>query len=127
MKTDELIKQCIKECIFEDGVLSGIITEVVKGMEGQRIVTEGITITKKEDDPEETRKKEIELEKQRQERIKRLNESASLNGTNVFEGTKEIAPQTSQHGALAGQSPEDAGVDISGILNIANGKWKHLI
>ena len=33
-----LIKECIKEVIFEEGVLSGIISEVVKGTGGQRIV-----------------------------------------------------------------------------------------
>ena len=64
-----LIKECIKECIFEEGVLSGIVTEVVRGMETQRIVTEGITIKKNEDD-EKQRLAEEEYERQRQEKIK---------------------------------------------------------
>lgn len=127
-----LIKECIKECIFEDGVLSGIITEVVSGLETRRVVTEGVTIQAKTDDreaKEKQRQAEEEYEKQRQERIKRLNESAKVGGVNVFEGIKKdtIVPQSNTQGPLSGVQPGDSGVDISGILNIANGKWKQLI
>ena len=124
-----LIKECIKECIFEEGVLSGIITEVAKGMANQRIVAEGLTIESKSNtpDPKELERKAEALEAQRQEKIKRLNETMSFGGVDVFEGTKEIIPEGNQHGALAGTAPDDAGVDISGILNLANGKWKHLV
>ena len=125
-----LIKECIKECIFEDGTLSGIIAEVLKGMESQRIVTEGVTV-KAQNGPsaEELKEREEEMERQRQERIKRLNESAKVGGINVFEGIKEdaIAPESSGHGALSGVAPGDSGVDINGILGIAGGKWKDLI
>ena len=127
-----LIKQCIKECIFEDGVLSGIITEVVSGLETRRVVTEGVTIQTKTDDRETKKKQqqaEQEYERQRQERIKRLNESAQVGGVNVFEGIKKdtIVPESSTQGPLSGVRAGDSGVDISGILNIANGKWKQLL
>ena len=125
-----LIKECIKECIFEEGVLSGIISEVFKGMETQRVVTEGITVKKQTGPtPEEIKQREEEMERQRQERIKRLNESAKVGGVNVFEGVKEdaIVPESSGHGALSGVAPGDSGVDINGILGIAGGKWKDLI
>ena len=124
-----LIKECIKECIFEDGVLSGIITEVAKGLGNQRIVAEGLTIESKTDtpDPKELERKAKALESQRQERIKKLNETTSFNNVDVFEGTKEILPEGNQHSPLAGLSPEDSGVDISGIMKIANGKWKQLM
>ena len=123
-----LIKECIKECIFEEGVLSGIITEVAKGMANQRIVAEGLTIENKTNtpDPREMQKKSEALESQRQDRIKKLNETMSFGGVDVFEGTKEIIPEGNQHGPLAGTASDDAGVDISGILKLANGKWKHL-
>ena len=124
-----LIKECIKECIFEEGVLSGIITEVAKGMSNQRIVAEGLTIESKTNtpDPKELERKAEALETQRQERIKRLNENMSFGGVDVFEGTKEILPEGNQHSPLAGTAPGDSGVDISGIMKIANGKWKHLM
>ena len=124
-----LIKECIKECIFEEGVLSGIITEVAKGMSNQRIVAEGLTIESKTNtpDPREMQKKAEALETQRQERIKKLNETMSFGGVDVFEGTKEILPEGNQHSPLAGIAPNDSGVDISDIMKIASGKWKHLM
>ena len=124
-----LIKECIKECIFEEGVLSGIITEVAKGMSNQRIVAEGLTIESKSNtpDPKELEKKAEALEAQRQSRIKKLNETMSFGGVDVFEGTKEILPESNNHSPLAGTASDDAGVDISGIMKIANGSWKDLI
>lgn len=124
-----LIKECIKECIFEEGVLSGIITEVLAGMQTQRVVTEGITVKKQAGpSPQELQKREEEAERQKQERIKRLNESANVGGVNIFEGVSAdtIAPEPGS-GALSGVAPSDSGVDIGGILGLAGGKWKNLI
>ena len=122
-----LIKECIKECIFEEGVLSGIINEVVTGLETRRVVTEGVTIAKSDDRAEEIRKKEEEYERQRQERIKRLNESVSdSTGIDIFAGTTPAAPESSGHGALSGTDPNDSGVNIDGILGLVGNKWKAL-
>ena len=108
-----LIKECIKECIFEDGVLSGIVTEVARGLGTQKVFTEGKT---------------VELERQRQLRIKRLNESANLGGIDIFENTKPSLPEpANQAAALSGVEPGDSGVDIDGIMALASGKWKHLM
>jgi transcriptional regulator of heat shock response len=127
-----LIKECIKECIFEEGVLSGIITEVLKGMQTQRVVTEGVTIQTKTDDRENEEKRRRlgeDMEKQRQERIKRLNESSQVGGINIFEGIEEsaIPTDTPSPGPMSSQRPGDPGVNIDGIVNLVNGKWKHLI
>jgi hypothetical protein len=120
-----LIKECIKECIFEEGVLSGIIKEVTHGLSNQRIVTEGLTVTSKKD-PSGQQHREKEYEKKRQERIRRLNESAKVN-IDVFQNTQPTPEQSSLHSPLTGIAANDAGVNIDGLLNIANGKWKHLI
>ena len=122
-----LIKECIKECIFEDGVLSGIITEVTKGLSSQRLVTEASVVHKDELNLAAKQKKAEELERDRQEKIKKLNESMSFGEVNIFEGTKEIVPESSNHGPMSGIAANDAGVDIRGILNLAEGKWKHLM
>ena len=123
-----LIKECVKEAIFEDGVLSGLISEVVKGLEGQRIVTEGVTVTKSSGpDPEEQRRREEEYERKRQEKIKRLNESASVGGVNIFEGTKPLPGNSPAGSPMAGTSPSDPGVDLADLLGGASKKWKHLI
>ena len=115
-----LIKECIKEVILEEGILSSVVSEVAKGLSGN-LVTESKSSGPSE---EELRLKAETLENERQERIRRLNESARMS-VDVFEGTKEIT-DTSQTSALKGVPPGDSGVDISGILNIAGNKWKHL-
>jgi hypothetical protein len=126
MKTSEfkkilkpLIRQAVKEVILEEGMLSNIVAEVVRGV-GSDIVLEARAPTKSKTDLEAEEK----YEKQRQERIRRLNESTRL-PEGVFENTAPM--QESQHGPLAGQSSDDAGVDISGILGLANNKWEKLI
>ena len=75
---------------------------------------------------EDLEAKAEELERQRQERIKKLNESTRIGNVNVFEGTKEIA-ETNQASPLQGVSPGDSGVDITGIVGLAGKKWKHLV
>ena len=122
-----LIKECIKECIFEEGVLSGIITEVAQGLGDQRLQAKGITLESKENlQAEEIKRKQEEYEKQRQERIRRLNES-SKTGVDIFNNTAPIPEQSSVGSPLAGTNPNDEGVDITGIIGLAKGKWKHLI
>ena len=114
-----LIKQTIKEVLLEEGVLSSVVSEVVKGM-GQQTITES-----KNEPSRDLAEKEAQYEKQRQERIRRLNETTKMS-VDVFKGTEPIAESTAQS-PMSGVASNDEGVDISGILNIVNGKWKQLI
>jgi len=119
-----LIKQTIREVLLEEGILSQVVSEVVRGMGAQTI-----TEVKRGPDPADIRRQEEELERQRQERIKRLNESVGPigAGVDVFENTQPIAESKEGGGkALAGTSPNDPGVDISGIMKLAGGKWNAL-
>ena len=126
-----LIKECIKECIFEDGVLSGIITEVAQGLSNQKVVVEGLTVKPSKSNgmsQEEIQRREDELEAQRQERIKRLNESAGFGNMDLFNGVEEIPPETKSNASpLSGYSPSDPGVDINGIMRLANNNWNKLV
>jgi len=117
-----LIKECIKEVILEEGVLSNVVSEVAKGLQGSLIAES----RPQEVFLEDTRKKEEALEKQRQERIKKLNESTKFQNLNIFEGTKEIA-EPAQGSPLQGVDPSDSGIDISGIVGLAGNRWKNLI
>ncbi|MAS86355.1 MAG: hypothetical protein CMH30_00040 [Micavibrio sp.] len=114
-----LIKQTIKEVLLEEGVLSSVVSEVVKGM-GQQTIAESKTRPRRD-----KAEKEEQYEKQRQERIRRLNETTKMN-VDVFKGTEPITESAAQS-PMSGVSNTDEGVDISGILNIVNGKWKQLI
>lgn len=118
-----LIKQTIKEVILEEGILSNIVAEVAKGLQGGLVVE-----AKSEKADYKDYKKEAEiLEQQRQTRIKKLNESAKLKH-NVFDNVENI-PEASAGDPLSDVAPADAGVDISRITNLAGGtkKWKTLI
>ena len=79
----------------------------------------------KTDEQRVLRQKEEEYEQQRQERIRRLNESAKMQA-NPFEDTNPV-PESNGQGALAGVSSNDPGVDITGILKLADNKWRKLV
>ena len=124
MKTSEfkkilkpLIRQTVREVILEEGLLSGIVAEVAKGLQGN-LITE-----KKNEIYSSSLEKEEEREKERQKRIKKLNESSNLG--EIFKGTQQIQEQS--NGPLSGISPRDKGIDITDIEKIANGKWKRLM
>tara|TARA_R100000808_G_C2052663_1_gene87507 strand:+ start:196 stop:600 length:405 start_codon:yes stop_codon:yes gene_type:complete len=122
-----LVKECIKEVLFEDGILSNIIAEVVTGLGAGQVVMEHKT--QQVDQETLLREKAEKMEAQRQAKIRRLNESSGLGKkVNVFEGVKPIQ-ESPQRGPspLAGTSPGDSGVDISGILNVSRHNWKDLI
>jgi len=118
-----LIKECIKEVLLEkEGVLSNVISEVVRGVQVPILESkESISTDHDEKKIEEARRK---YEEERQRKIKRLNE---VTGGKFFEGTKPIKKEAnsgSQYGPMGSQSPSDPGVDITGILALAGGKWK---
>ena len=118
-----LIKQCIKEVIFEDGTLSNIVSEVARGLGSTPVIAETRT----------PKKKNMNLEsesdaKARLERKKRMLDAIgkdAYNGVDLFEGTTPAPPQQEQgKGALSGVDPRDPGVDISNFAS--SGMWKKL-
>ena len=126
-----LIKECIKEVIFEEGVLSGIISEVVKGTGGQRITeTPQQPVYQKPQVDHEAQQRKM------QENRRRLLDSIgadAYNGVNLFEGTTPLSSggsssrSSTPHGskALDGVDPRDPGVDLSA-LGVNTGIWSKL-
>lgn len=124
-----LIKECIKEVMFEQGTLSTIVAEVVQGL-GNPIISESRPssnprpIKRVETDHEAKRRKNEALN-----RRKNLLESigkGSYNGVDLFEGTTPApAPSGKQaRGAMSGVDPNDPGVDITSFMGAT--KWKTL-
>ncbi len=125
-----MIKECIKEVIFEEGILSGIVSEVAQGL-GRPTLVESSVASKPsfEDNIDreaiaEDRKKAVQ---QRREKLLSAINSDAYGGVDLFEGTEPLssAGQASgqTQGPLSNIDPSDPGVDISGILGIAGGKW----
>ena len=120
-----LIKQCIKEVIFEEGVLSSLISEVVQGVSAQPIVEN------KKNKPIK-RKKDEAIDKNLQETRRKMMKAVAAdgyNGVDLFEGTKPLSGGSSTPGSgpLSGIAPDDAGVDITGIMKIAGGNWTKMV
>ena len=140
MKRSELksiVKECVKEILFEEGVLSNLVAEVAFGItKAQGLMVESkkspastidtATQEKQIAEAQETKRKQL-LETKR----KMLNAMGNSKMANVFEGTKPLkqggsagtSPGTSP---LSGQDPDDSGVDISGLFGLAGKKWNAL-
>ena len=128
MKKSELkniIKECVKEVIFEEGVLSGIITEVAQGLQGSTPIKENrmamiAEASKKSNSPPaqaETRKKVMAAIANDYSDVKNKFSNPAL-----FEGTTPI--RSDSKGALAGVAPGDAGIDLTSIPGL--GDWSKI-
>jgi len=120
-----LIKECIKEVVFEDGVLSTIISEVMKGTSSKPMVVENKRPQIKQDNSKRKR-----MAENRKKMLDAIGKDA-FNGVNIFEGTSPAsAPRTpdstSAPGALSGVDPSDSGVDISSFMGDSH-FWKKAV
>tara|TARA_R100000005_G_C4990061_1_gene197579 strand:- start:493 stop:915 length:423 start_codon:yes stop_codon:yes gene_type:complete len=128
-----LIKQCIKEVILEEGVLSSVVSEVVKGMGASTIVEQKPAPVKEERLYNVNSDSTISrINESRKQLMDAINKDA-YNGVDIFENVEPISsagsPTTAPaaSGPLAGQDPNDPGVNITGIMKIAAGKWNKFL
>ena len=125
-----LVKECIHEVLIEEGVLSSVVSEVAKGIQGNVIVE-----NKKQDDrlfneDLQMKRSQEEGRLKLQEHRKRLLEAVSTdayNGVDLFEGT---TPTPTQRESAAGSvdlgDPDSSGVDISSLMGGASQVWKQM-
>ncbi|QDP63344.1 MAG: hypothetical protein GOVbin703_91 [Prokaryotic dsDNA virus sp.] len=132
-----IVEECIREVLLEEGVLSTIISEVVRGTSGlvveQKAPPQNTRQLQSED---ETMLRLQERKAQTNQRRKNLMDAIgkdAYGGVDLFEGTQpltrhqaESSGAESGQGALSGYAPDDAGVNIDGLLNIAGGAWKKI-
>ena len=123
MKKSELkniIKECVKEVIFEEGVLSGIITEVTQGLQGVTVVQE------RQGNPiQNSNERRSQLAETKKQVLNAIGGDAyadikkQFKDPGIFEGTRPIA-ESNGKGPLAGVHPNDPGVDLSSIPGMNN-------
>ena len=128
-----IVKQCLNELLIEQGLLSNIISEVVKGIQPmhQQPTHQPMPTVEHQKLLQQQR---AELQEQRQQMMKENKRKlldASGFGVDVFSGTKPIEessdPSNGQASALSGVAANDPGVDINGIMAIANRDWGKMI
>ena len=127
-----IVEECINEVLLEKGLLSSIISEVVKGIQPlqqspmqQRPVMQENKLMQQQRQELQEQKYEMMKEQKR-----KLLDAAGF-GVDVFNGTEPIEeaadPSNGQAGALSGVAPSDPGVDIAGIMAVANRDWSKMI
>ena len=128
-----LVKQCIREALFEEGVLSSIITEVIRG-------TQTPILEAKQKQPRQQRQPaqpaqpkqngQQRLQKQKKALLDSIGNS-SYGGVDLFEGTQPLSQAGSPNNGVSARSPladmdpSDPGVDIASIPGMGN--WGKLI
>jgi len=128
-----LIKECIKEVIFEEGILSNLIKEVAVGIGPQQTIVE----TKVQEPEHDFSRQRVELQEEAQramaDKKRKLEESLGGGFEGIFDNVDPIKSagspgQKTSNSPLANYAPDDAGVDISGIMALGGGKnWKNMI
>jgi len=121
-----LVKECIHEVLLEEGLLSNVVSEVAKGMQGN-LVTETQT-------PQPARARErlpkVDKTKQILEQRKKMMAAVgadAYNGVDLFEGTEPLSSHeatTNAAGSVDLGNPRDAGVDISSLMGDASKIWQ---
>ena len=123
-----LIKECVKEVMFEQGVLSGLISEVVQGL---NVTTPPSLVNAP---PKAGPVQPPRINEDRQKMLDVIGKGA-YGGVDLFEGTTpitergEVGPSPAggtTKGPMANIDPHDPGVDIGGIMRLAGGPWKQL-
>jgi hypothetical protein len=124
MKKSELkniIKECVKEVIFEEGVLSGIITEVAQGLIPLQEHSQHLS------SPVISEQNQQRLKDAKKEVMSAVGRDAyadakkKFSNPSLFEGTQPIPSEGSPANPLSGLSPDNPGVDISTIPGF--GSW----
>jgi len=114
-----LIKECIKEIIFEEGVLSSIIREA-QGSPAKEVIKEEKPFSKFVEDPKENKQLSETRKKMRAAIAEKIG-----GDFDPFEGTKALSESQASgrpsSSPMAGVDPGDKGVDISNIPGM--GKW----
>jgi hypothetical protein len=122
-----LVKECIHEVLIEEGLLSNVVSEVTKGLQGNLMVEQADLVAQNETNT--IRRKTAETNTKLEEHRRRMMDSVgrdAYNGVNVFEGIDPLQHGEPTRGHADLGNPADAGVDISSLMGDASKIWKAL-
>ena len=133
-----IVKECINEVLLQEGVLSSIISEVMIGTQAAVLKEQAPAPSKpkrKVETDDEAMRRLQERKRQANNQKKKLLDAIgkdAYGGVDLFEGTQALSSggnpdaETQAQGALSGYAPDDAGVNIDGLLNLSGNTWKKL-
>jgi len=132
-----IVKECIREVMFEEGILSKVVSEVAQGMRlAQPAQPQPSSAPPPPVEIQDMQKVALTERKQKQataQRKKLLDAIGrdAYNGVDLFEGTTALSGRVPTPGAspgaqgpLSGTEPSDPGVDISSLIGTVGGHWK---
>ena len=124
-----LVKECITEALIEEGLLSKVISEVMKGM--SPVIAEAAPTPERTPVIQEARRERTVQAKENRKKLLDAIGKESFGGVDLFEGTSpapvQQSPESQASSPLGGVAPGDPGVDISQIVGIGGHKWKSLM
>ena len=109
-----VVKECIHEVLLEEGLLSNVVSEVVKGMNTAPLLETIDRYIKSLNDESEHRKKMLDA----------VGKNA-YNGVDLFEGTVPLNERSAPGHPDLGV-PGDSGVDISSLMGNASKIWQNM-
>jgi len=125
-----VVKECIHEVLLEEGLLSNVVSEVVKGMHAAPLVEATAPLVEAARAPQKAvANKSNEAKSKLAEHRKMMLDAVgrdSYNGVDLFEGTSPISNSEPRPGQTDLGAPGDAGVDISSIVGTAAKLWQHM-
>lgn len=141
----ECIEECIHEALFDSGLITNVVSEVIKGVNIPHLVESVssrslpvVAEPRHHSSPAKVEKRSIsqeaeeikrEHEAEMQEVKKRLEENmkSRLGGVNIFEGTTPTVAESNEHSPMSGVDPSDPGINLSSIPGLKNLDFKQHI
>ena len=117
-----VVKECIHEVLLEEGLLSNVVSEVMKGMQTAPLI-ENKRNEIAPQPPKAPAKATAKLLEHRKKMLDAIGKDA-YNGVDLFEGTRPAPSQEPSPGSVDLGNARDPGVDISSILGDASKIWR---
>lgn len=126
-----IVKELVYECLIKEGILSSVVSEVMKGAQ---VAAPIVTEQRIQQNQPKKQVARLESNEEAAARRKKLEETLmSKIGVNVFEGVQPLSNRAAMNESspeskarpLANIAPDDPGVDISGLLRLTGG-WKQI-
>ena len=119
-----IIAECVRESLYEEGLLKNIVSQVVEGYSvGASPIVESKPVSAPDNSKQikETARAKKKLEDTKKQMLDAI--GTDFGGVNLFEGTTPAPADKGTPGnVMEGVDPKDAGVDISSIFNNSWGK-----